>query len=101
MKCAGEGRRGGPEIGPVGHVIVAAIPGKDVRVIEQSILKAISEEGEGTTVSRNLLSAKIPNCSAATLDRWLKKLVGAGYLDKVRHGEYRLPPEAWNPEPSV
>lgn len=58
--------------------------------IEESMLRFIGEQGEGAVVSRNSIAEALRGTSAATIDRNLKKLVAAGRLTKVRHGEYTI-----------
>lgn len=59
--------------------------------VEEAIMRSVLEEGANATVTRNAISAKIPGISAASLDRHLKRLVNLRKLEKVRHGEYRVP----------
>ena len=57
--------------------------------IEESILVAISEEGLGVSVTRNLIGAKV-RIATSSLDRHLKRLVQLNRIIKIRHGEYKI-----------
>lgn len=72
---------------------VPFIPGEVILTpMEESVFHAIVVEGVGITVTRNALHAKLTHLSAASLDRHLKRLVTIGKVEKVRQGEYRIPP---------
>ena len=58
---------------------------------EVALVDAMKEEGNGVSLTRNAIVAKMGGkVSPATVDRQLKHLLAEGVVVRARHGEYRL-----------